>query len=41
MLAVHMDIKNDIKMQRMHGEMPRWNVIQEVGLEDQMVFSGP
>lgn len=41
MLVVHMDIENDIKMKRMHGEMLQWNVMQEVRLDDQMVFSDP
>lgn len=41
MLVVHMDIKNDIKMKRMHGEILWWNVIQDIRLDDQMVFSDP
>lgn len=40
-IGIHMDIKNDIKMKRAHGEILQWNVIQEVRLDYLMVFSDP
>lgn len=36
-----MDIKKDIEVQRMHGEMLRSNVIQEIRLGDQMGLFWP
>lgn len=41
MLAVHMDIKKDIKVQRMHGEMLWSNVIQEIRLDNQVGLFWP
>lgn len=41
MLVIHMDIKNYTKMKGMHGEMLQWNVMQEVRLDDQVVFPDP
>lgn len=41
MLVIHMDIKNYTNMKGMHREMLQGNTMQEVRLDDQMVFPDP